>query len=113
MQMKRSLLVVLAVLFALAWVGAGFAAEMEKSVKITGDVISNDGKTMVVKGPDGDQTFDVSGVKNVNKYKPGDQVTISYTQKDGTLTAASISKKMIKGKKKKETKETENPSSTK
>lgn len=111
--MKRSLLVVLAVLFALAWVSAGFAAEMEKSVKITGDVVSNDGKTMVLKGPDGNKTFDVSGVKKADKYKPGDQVTISYKEKDGTLTAGKISKEMFKGKEKKGVKETENPSSTK
>lgn len=111
--MRRSLPVVLAVLFVLAWVGAGFTAEMEKSVKITGDVVKNDGKMMVLKGPDGEKTFDVSGVKNVKKYKPGDQVTISYTEKDGTYTAGSVSKDTFKGKKKKEMKETENPSSTK
>lgn len=110
--MKKTLLIALAVVFSVAFVGTGFAEQtgMEKSVKLTGEVVKNDGKEMVVKGPSGEQTFNVSGVKNVDKYKIGDQVTIKYTEKDGRLTAGSISKEIIKGKEKEETtKEREPP----
>ena len=110
--MKKTLPVMLAVMFVLVFVATGFAAEkagMQKSVKLTGEVVKNDGKEMVVKGPSGEQTFKVAGVKNVTKYKPGDQVTISYKEKDGKLTASSISKSMIKGKEKEETTKEKEP----
>jgi hypothetical protein len=117
--MKRALLIVLAVAVTFSFISTGFAATrkatMEKSVKITGDVVKNDGKEMVVKGPKGEQKFDVSGVKNVDKYKEGDEVTISYKEKDGQLTASSISESMMKGNKAKEEKSetTERPKTTK
>ncbi len=110
--MKKALPLILAVLFVLACVATGFAAEkagVQKSVKLTGEVVKNDGKEMVVKGPSGEQTFRVSGVKNVTKYKPGDQVTISYKEKDGRLTASSISKPTMKGKEKEETTKEKEP----
>ncbi len=110
--MKKALPVVLAMLCVFAFVATVFAAEkagVQKSVKLTGEVVKNDGKEMVVKGPSGEQTFKVGGVKNVTKYKPGDQVTISYKEKDGQLTASSISKSMIKGKEKEETTKEKEP----
>ncbi len=109
--MQRTLLIALAVVFSVAFVTTGFAAQagMEKSVKLTGEVVKNDGKEMVVKGPSGEQAFNVSGVKDVDKYKTGDQVTISYKEKDGKLTASSISKVMIKGKEKEETTKEKEP----
>lgn len=97
--MKKVLVIVLTVLIGVAFVTTGFAATKamkEKPVKVTGEVVKNDGKEMVVKGPKGEETFDVSGVKNVDKYKEGDKVTISYKEKDGKLTASSISKAMMK-----------------
>ncbi len=106
--MKRALLVLVAVLIGFALVTTAFAqekAKTEKSVKLTGEVVSNDGKMMTVKGPKGEQNFDVSGVKKVGKYKVGDQVTISYKEKDGVLTASSIKKPLMKGKEKMETTE--------
>lgn len=104
--MKRALIVVVAVLIGVAFLSPAFAATKEKQVSLTGDVMKNDGKMMTVKGPSGEQVFDVSGVKKVDKYKEGDQVTIKYTEKGGKITVSSISKKMIKGKPKKETEET-------
>ncbi len=107
--MRRGLIMVLAVLITFALVAAVSAAtkaKSEKSVKLSGDVVKNDGKEMVVKGPKGEETFDVSGVKNVDKYKEGDKVNISYKEKDGKLVASSIRKPIIKGKtEKKETKQ--------
>lgn len=99
--MKKAMLIVLSVLITVAFVTTVFAAtkaKTEKSVTLTGEVVKNDGKEMTVKGPKGEEKFDVSGVKNVDKYKEGDQVIISYKEKDGKLTAASIKKPMIKGK---------------
>jgi Cu/Ag efflux protein CusF len=134
--MKRALLIVLAMVISVAFVTAAFAqapaekpagttekapaaekkapaakAKTEKSVSLKGEVVKNDGKEMTVKGPKGEEKFDVSGVKNADKYKEGDKVTISYKEKDGKLTASSIKKPVIKGKtEKKEVKEkTEKP----
>lgn len=103
--MSKALTITLAVLIAVAFASSGFAAMSEKSVKITGQVMKNDGKEMVVKTPSGEETFEVTGVKNVNKYRPGDDVNISYTEKDGRMTASSISKPLMHGKMKEETKE--------
>jgi hypothetical protein len=103
--MKKVLVIALTVLIGVAFVTTGFAATKatkEKSVKLKGEVVKNDGKEMVVKGPKGEEKFDVSGVKNVDKYKEGDTVTISYKEKDGMLKASSISKSMMKGKMEKE-----------
>ena len=110
--MKRALLVVLAVLIGMSLVTTVFAATKTKSVTLTGNVVSNDGKQMTVKGPKAEQNFDVSGVKNADKYNVGDQVVIGYTEKDGVLMAASIRKAIIKGKteKKTTTDTTETPS---
>jgi hypothetical protein len=105
--MKRALTIVVAVLIGIAFLSPAFAAaKKEKSVSLTGEVMKNDGKMMTVKGPSGEQEFDVAAVKNVDKYKMGDQVTIKYTEKDGKMTGSSISKKMMKGKEKMEMKET-------
>ncbi len=105
--MRKTLFIVLAILISVAFVASADAAAKTKSMKLTGDVVSNDGKQMVVKGPSGEQTFDVSGVKNVDKYKQGDNVTINYKEQDGKMTAAKIKKNtLMKGKPSKETKET-------
>jgi hypothetical protein len=105
--MKRALAIALAGLIIVAFITTtGFAqtkAATTKSVTLTGQVVSNDGKMMTVKGPTGNQDFDVSGVKNVTKYKEGDQVMIKYMEKDGKMVASSISKPIMKGKMKKET----------
>jgi Cu/Ag efflux protein CusF len=132
-MMKRTTMIVLALLMSLAFVTSVFAqaapekpagekaapaekkapaAKATKSVKLTGEVTKIDaaGKTMAVKGPKGEETFDVSGVKDIDKYKEGDKVTISYKKEDGKLVAASIKKPMIKGKgEKKETTEKKEP----
>ncbi len=67
--MKKAL-PILMVVFVFAFVATGFAAQkagVQKSVKLTGEVVKNDGKEMVVKGPSGEQSFKVAGVKKVKK----------------------------------------------
>lgn len=132
--MKKALMIVLAVLISVAFVTTVFAqapaapaapaekapapekpakAKTTKSMKLTGEVakIDKEAKTMTVKGPKGEETFDVAGVKNLDKYKEGEKVIVSYREKDGKMVASSVKKPWIKGKKeKKEVKEkTEKP----
>ncbi len=92
-RVKKSLSIVLVALSVLLFVAAAFAASkgsVQKSVRLSGEVVKNDGEEMVVKGPSGEQTFKVTGVSNASRYKPGDRVTIS------------ISKPPTKGKEEKE-----------
>ena len=65
---------------------------MEKAV-FTGKVISVNSadKTIVVKGKEGEKTFDVSKVTMSGTVKPGDPVYVTYTEKEGKMVASSVS----------------------
>lgn len=91
--MRKTLLIIVVVLFGIVFISNADAVTKEKSMKVTGDIVSNDGREMVVRGgPSGDQAFDVSGVKDIQSYRPGDNVTIKYKEKDGKIKEAKIRK---------------------
>ncbi len=123
--MKRVFVIVLAAFISVAFVTAGFAQapaekapaaekkaeKKEKTMVFKGDVTAVDAaaKTITVKGAKGEETFDVSGVKNADKIKAGDKVTVRYAEKDGKKVAKSVqvasAKKAAKKEKKEEKKE--------
>jgi hypothetical protein len=90
-------------------------AAKAKAGKFAGEVASFEaGKTMVVKGKDGDKTFDVSAIKK--EFKAGDKVTVAYTEKDGKMMASKVTaakaakaEKAPKAEKKAEKKAEEKP----
>ncbi len=89
--MRKTLLIIVVMLLGIAFVSTADAVTMEKSMKMTGTIVSNDGSQIVVRGaPSGDQAFDVSGVRNPQAYMPGDKVTIEYKEKDGQIKESSI-----------------------
>ncbi len=89
--MRKTLLIIVAVLIGIAFVSTTDAVTMEKSMKMTGNIVSNDGRQIVVRGgPSGDQAFDMSGAKNIQSYRPGDKVTIEYKEKDGKIKESKI-----------------------
>jgi hypothetical protein len=91
--MRKTLLIIVVVLLGIAFISSADAVTREKSMKVTGDIVSNDGRQMVVRGgPSGDQAFDVSGVKDIQSYRPGDNVTIEYKEKDGEIKESRIKK---------------------
>lgn len=141
--MKKSLMIVLAVLISVAFVTTVFAqapkaapapapapekaapapakdakaapapekakeaAPKAKAAKFAGEVVSFEaGKTMVVKGKDGEKTFDVAAVKK--EFKAGDKVTVMFTEKDGKLVASKVAAAK-KAAEKKEAKPAEKP----
>jgi len=73
---------------------------MKAKVKtMTGEVTNVDmsAKTIAVKGKKGEETFDVSNVKNADSVKMGERVTVSYSEQEGKMVAKSV--KMAGGKK--------------
>jgi hypothetical protein len=106
--MAKMLTGVLVVLIALAFVSGSFAREAAKIMKYSGEVVSVDSasNTAVVKGKQGDMTFDLSttkwkGYKSTDEMKPGDKVTIMYITKDGKMMATSVSKSITERMKEK------------
>jgi hypothetical protein len=106
--MKKMVIVVLAVLITLAFVSGSFARETAKIMKYPGEVVSVDSasNTAVVKGKQGDMTFDLSttkwkGYKSTDEMKPGDKVTVMYITKDGKMMATSVNKSMTEQMKEK------------
>ncbi len=99
--MKSLFTLLVAVVIALSFSVAGFAAT-EKSVGTdhmttmgqdmvySGKVVSvNDtDHTIVVKGKDGDKTFDVSKVNE--KVLPGHDVSVTYRDENGKMIASSV-----------------------
>ncbi len=99
--MKSLFTLLVAVVIALSFSVAGFAAT-EKSVGTdhmttmgqdmvySGKVVSvNDtDHTIVVKGKDGDKTFDVSKVNE--KVLPGHDVSVTYRDENGKMVASSV-----------------------
>ena len=106
--MKRILRLFLVPLFTLTFAGASFAqatpatpatpekkaekkAEKPKATRFTGEVASVDAKagTLTVKAKDKEMSF-TAPTKALEKVKVGDRVRVSYTEKDGKLSASSV-----------------------
>ncbi len=66
---------------------------MEKAMTFTGKVsaINEADKTIVVKGKEGEKTFDVSGVTIGGAVKVGHTVHVTYTEKEGKMVASAVS----------------------
>jgi hypothetical protein len=91
-------------------------AAKEKVHQYTGEVVTMDAATkmLTIKGKDGEKAFDVTNVKMEKAPAVGDKVMVKYTEKDGKMTAKSVSaakaaKKAEKKDEKKETKPAEKP----
>jgi hypothetical protein len=107
-KMKMILVVLVTTLMIVGLSTAGFAQtqstsagqgtvekKMEpagKAMVFTGKVVSinETDHALVVKGKQGEKTFDVSNV-TIGATKPGYTVHVRYTEKDGKLVASSIS----------------------
>ncbi|HEX2967061.1 MAG TPA: hypothetical protein VHO84_14840 [Syntrophorhabdaceae bacterium] len=101
--MKKMFFVMLGMVLMFALVSTTFAAK-SKDMSYSGQIVSVDpsSESMVVKGKDGkERTFDVSdakwkGYKDVNELKPGDQVKLTYADKDGQMAAKRVEKSSMK-----------------
>jgi hypothetical protein len=64
----------------------------EKAMSYTGKVLSINevDHMLVVKGKEGDRTFDISGV-SVDTIKTGQNISVKYTEKSGKMIATSVS----------------------
>ncbi len=91
-MMKTAAVVLAAVLVALSVAGLAVAAAKQ----ISGEVILVDppSKTLTMKAQGAELTFSVEdkAVKSLTGLKPGDKVTVRYTEVDGKLTAQDIRK---------------------
>jgi Cu/Ag efflux protein CusF len=71
-------------------------AEKAKSTKVTGELTAVDAKagTLTVKSKDKEIKLTAEGKakSSLEKVKVGDTVRVAYTEKDGKMTASSISK---------------------
>jgi hypothetical protein len=68
------------------------AAEKPRTHQYTGEIVKLEvGKMIVLKGKDGEKSFDLGKVK-VKDVKEGDKVVVKYTEKDGKMTASSVAK---------------------
>ena len=97
--MKNMLKVLVIALTALAFSGVSFAADTAtkskpKAMSATGAVTAVDAKagTLSVKTKDRDLdlTATSKGKGALGKVKVGDMVKVSYTEKDGKMSASSI-----------------------
>ena len=103
--MKNMLKVLVIALTALAFSGGSFAAdtapktttksEKPAAMSATGAVTAMDAKagtlTVKTKDKDLDLTASSKAKKALGKVKVGDNVKVSYTEKDGKMNASSIS----------------------
>jgi Cu/Ag efflux protein CusF len=116
--MKKTITVVVALIFVLAFTAASFAAA--KVHQITGEVTAVDAaaKTVTLKAKKGEVVISVAEKtsikegkqkKSLEDVKAGDKVTVKYTEADGKMTAKSIAIKgaMMKHEKKKTEKKME------
>ena len=117
--MKKSLMIVLAILISVAFVTTVIAQEkkaekpagstekpavatdkpaQEKAPakKFTGEFVSMDEatKTVLVKG-ETEMAFDVSKVKKMAKFSAGDKVNVVYKEQDGKKWATTITKAAV------------------
>ncbi len=125
-NMKKILMIALAVLISVAFVTTVFAAEEKKAEKpaaaaekapaakaekapkaeakeFKGAFVSADAaaKTIVVKGEAAEMTFEFKGKAD---FKAGDNLVVKYTEKDGKNIAKSVKKEAAKKEKKEEKK---------
>ncbi len=116
--MKKTIAIVVSLIFVLAFTAASFAAAKIHSV--TGEVTAVDAaaKTVTLKAKKGEVTVSVEDKTSIKEgkekktladLKAGDKVTVKYTEADGKMTAKSImkaaaAKKMEKKMEKKEEK---------
>ena len=106
--MKKTLFILLALLFGVASVTTAFAkGTAAKTHSFTGVVASVDAgaKSLAVKGTKKEMTFDVAnakmvGFKALGDIKAGEKVTVKYTEKDGKAMAKSVAKATSKAHKK-------------
>ena len=63
-----------------------------KSMRFKGEVTNVDmaAKTMTVKGKKGDTDFDISSAKMKREPMAGDKVSVRYTEQDGKMMASSV-----------------------
>jgi hypothetical protein len=63
-----------------------------KAMTFTGEVtaVNTSNKTIVVKGKEGEKTFDVSKATMGSAVKPGQTVSVTYTEKEGKMVASSV-----------------------
>ena len=68
-------------------------APMEKTMSYSGTVVSlsTTDHSLIVKGKDGEKTFDVSKVTMLGTVKAGNTVQVVYTEKNGKMVASSVS----------------------
>jgi len=113
-SMKSLFTFLVATLMVLSFSLAGFAAEsattgssgtgqttvtekkmepMEKTMTYSGTVVSlnTTDHTLIVKGKEGDKTFDVSKVTTLGPIKAGNTVQVVYAEKNGKMVASSVS----------------------
>jgi Cu/Ag efflux protein CusF len=101
--MKKSIAIVVSLIFVLAFTAASFAAAKIHSV--TGEVTAVDAtaKTVTLKAKKGEVVISVEEKTSIKEgkekksladVKAGDKVTVRYTEADGKMTAKSIA---IKG----------------
>jgi len=67
-------------------------AEKPKVHQYTGTIEKMDGKMIVLKGQQGEKTFDAASAKMKGEPKQGDKVVVKYTEKDGKMVASSVTK---------------------
>ena len=67
-------------------------AEKPKTHQYTGTIEKMDAAAIVVKGKQGDKSFDVANAKMKGEPKQGDKVVVKYTEKDGKMVASSVTK---------------------
>ncbi len=76
-------------------------AAKSKVSHVTGEVVSADAKagTLTVKAKDKEMNFTAeskSAKRALNKVKAGDNVSVSYTEKDGNMIVRSVAKAKAK-----------------
>ena len=66
---------------------------MEKTMTYSGKVVSLNAKdhTLIVKGKEGEKTFDVSKVTSLESVKPGSAVQVVYAESNGKMVASTVS----------------------
>ncbi len=113
--MKRKIMFILVILIGVAFVTTVFAQTpgigstggspekpaAPKALKTAGEFVSMDqtAKTMILKGKTGEMTFDLSKLKRIAEFRPGDKVMVVYTEKDGKLVALRTAVKPVKTEK--------------
>lgn len=95
MRTKGRLLCVVIALGAILFAPAGHAQEKKAEAKvrqIAGEVSGIDAKakTITVKGKDTEITLDAAGIKDLEKIKVGDKVSVAYSEADGKKVAKSV-----------------------